>query len=478
MISKLNNYLSSRLDISLWSKSSWFLVLGMQITWLSLWYRRLSKPQADSWQLTIFWILLVFGSFFVAHQLEKLQARPLLQRALALLWIIACAIIPAFIFIWQPEIRVQPNLALGKWIFSSPEVFNRILTHLAITMLTAWHILDLGQRVFSRELIQKEFEFGCVAFLIYGLVYYSSQSATILTHFVVFLILGLLGLGTARIAEQEAVRGGRLPRVYSLWPLLLVGISALVALISFVLSSTVGVPLASILAQLALLVLSGLALLIILILSPVLALILEAAYNFGQRIFTELPNLIPQSAAQQAADNIVDTSQEALDMVTTQNGRPVLLIAVILLILGVAILSLRFRYYRRALRPEEQSESLSRDSRRLGKPDQPMGKTPRFRWVSARKALAAARIRIVYAQLIDLSTRMGHPRPPAVTPAEFLPTLNSLWPEHSQELALITNAYQKVRYGQFPETKSEVEDVLMAWKEIQKSGFIKKAQNK
>jgi hypothetical protein len=478
MTTKRTNLNSNKSSIRLWSEVSWLVGLGIVIPWLSLWYTQLAKPLASAWQLAFLWAALLFGGFWITRKLEFLQSQPFLQRFLALGWMISCAVLPGYFFIWQPLMQAIPSQPLQTWLFSSPAVFNQTLSHLVICLLISWHVLDLGQRVFSREIIQKEFEFGCLAFLLYGLVYYPSQPAVILRNFAIFLFLGLLVLCTARIAEQEAVRGGRLPKFYSLWLPILLAVATLTALFSFLIPILVGVPLASILAQAVLLVLSGLALLIILVLSPVLALILEAAFRFGQKIFTDVPNLIPQSAAQEAADNMLETSQQALDLFQTQNGRPVLLIAIILAVLVLATLSLRFRYYRRNLRPEEQSDQISAAGRKKTGLDAALTGIPRPGWISARKALAAARVRIVYAQLMDLSQKLGQPRPPALTPAEFLPTLNSLWPEHSQELDLITHAYQKVRYGQLPETKSEVEDVLMAWKEIQKSGFIKKAQNK
>ncbi|NMC54512.1 MAG: DUF4129 domain-containing protein [Chloroflexi bacterium] len=469
MLTKISARLSSKLSLRLWSETALHLLLAMHAVWLSAWYRQLAAPQAFTWAMGLVWLLVLAGGYWLSRGLEKLQNQPILQRAAALLWMAGVILLTAFLLIFLPLQEALPMQRWMEWVFSTTDNFNRVLAHLVIFGLSAWRALDLGQRVFSRELIEKEFQLGSFALLFFGLIYSSEASSALLIRFAAFLFLGLLALSIARIAEQEAVRGGRLPRFASLWPALLFGLAALVSLAALLISTYAGVPIASVLAQAALLILSGLALLIILILSPVLALILEAAYRFGQKIFGDVPNLIPYSAAQQAADQMLDTSQQALDMVSTQNGRPVLFIAAVLFLIVLVFLSLRFRYYRRQLRAEEQTDRV-RPARASRAERQSSSSAPAWRWISPRKAFAAARIRLAYARLIELSERLGRPRPPAATPAEFLPTLQQLWPDHSADLALMTQAYQKVRYGQIPETQAEVDSILQAWKQIQKSG--------
>jgi hypothetical protein len=83
---------------------------------------------------------------------------------------------------------------------------------------------------------------------------------------------------------------------------------------------------------------------------------------------------------------------------------------------------------------------------------------------------AAARIRQVYAELMELCVTLGHPRADAETPLEFIFELKLLFPELHPEVAIITEAYNNVRYGQLPETQQEVEDVESAWKKVDSSG--------
>jgi hypothetical protein len=97
------------------------------------------------------------------------------------------------------------------------------------------------------------------------------------------------------------------------------------------------------------------------------------------------------------------------------------------------------------------------------------------------RLLAAARIRRIYAEMMELSDNLGKPRNPAKTPLEFLPALNELFPTLSVELANITQAYLQVRYGELPETRQEIEDVEKAWAIVHAQGqeqMIRKKQTK
>ena len=93
-----------------------------------------------------------------------------------------------------------------------------------------------------------------------------------------------------------------------------------------------------------------------------------------------------------------------------------------------------------------------------------------MRPVSVRRLIAAARIRRVYAELMALCGRLGEPRAISLTPNEFLPKAGQVFPQHEEELALITRAYVQVRYGEYPESREEVEQVIRAWRQVKQDG--------
>lgn len=52
------------------------------------------------------------------------------------------------------------------------------------------------------------------------------------------------------------------------------------------------------------------------------------------------------------------------------------------------------------------------------------------------------------------------------TPLEFLPTLRGLFPNHFDEIKLITEAYNRVRYGELPEVSGDIQRVEEAWRRV------------
>jgi hypothetical protein len=125
----------------------------------------------------------------------------------------------------------------------------------------------------------------------------------------------------------------------------------------------------------------------------------------------------------------------------------------------------------RANIPEQTQESLKPDSD-LREVSRSLRKRLR-RFLEGRVQTShAARIRRIYGELMALSARLEHPRPRAVTPLEFLNTLNVLFPSAAAELATITSAYIKVRYGEFPESPQELQGVLLAWERVRAQGEL------
>lgn len=79
----------------------------------------------------------------------------------------------------------------------------------------------------------------------------------------------------------------------------------------------------------------------------------------------------------------------------------------------------------------------------------------------------AASIRRIYRQMVYAATAAGHPRQPTTTPYEFLAELQAVWPMGQEEVALITAAYVRVRYGEVPETTAELDEIFRAWQQLE-----------
>ncbi|MCI0393311.1 MAG: DUF4129 domain-containing protein [Chloroflexi bacterium] len=79
---------------------------------------------------------------------------------------------------------------------------------------------------------------------------------------------------------------------------------------------------------------------------------------------------------------------------------------------------------------------------------------------------AAASIRRIYRAMCALAEDGGYPRATTETPTEYLAALAQAWPEHTAESRLITAAYNRVRYGEIPETAEELAGIAAAWKQL------------
>ena len=90
-------------------------------------------------------------------------------------------------------------------------------------------------------------------------------------------------------------------------------------------------------------------------------------------------------------------------------------------------------------------------------------------WRNWRTAVSIIKI---YQQMIRIGSEFGRPRDASETPYEYLKTLFELWLERQGEVQLITRAYVKVRYGEFPETREEFEAIKAAWERVQQTAVL------
>ena len=95
-------------------------------------------------------------------------------------------------------------------------------------------------------------------------------------------------------------------------------------------------------------------------------------------------------------------------------------------------------------------------------------------WRGWRTAVSIIKI---YQQMSRIGGEVGYPRGKSQTPYEYLQTLARLWPDHTAEVQLITHAYVRVRYGEFPETKAEFEAIKSAWERVRETAVSHPAQD-
>ena len=75
----------------------------------------------------------------------------------------------------------------------------------------------------------------------------------------------------------------------------------------------------------------------------------------------------------------------------------------------------------------------------------------------------------IYQDMLKTAEQLGYGRNKTETPYEFLTTLKNVWPENQQETKIITQAYVNIKYGQFPESKDELQKIKDSWQKIKTS---------
>ncbi len=168
---------------------------------------------------------------------------------------------------------------------------------------------------------------------------------------------------------------------------------------------------------------------------------------------------------------VVDSETiEELDQITAPTTvLPRQLISILTMTFFVLLISLAFSRLIRFLRPPSET-----DTELVNPFDNLSGKRPGFgrrllnRLGFLRRWQTAASIRRIYQDMCSLAGNNGFPRLESETPYEYLKTLKDAWPEHLAETLLITEAYNKVRYGEIPETEEELTSIEAAWKLLER----------
>jgi hypothetical protein len=285
-----------------------------------------------------------------------------------------------------------------------------------------------------------------------------------------FLFCYLIALALARISDLSDSLGSRLPGFNLQWASG-IGLAALcMVIISLLLSKIINLDVAEFLG-------SGLSLLIqlvvgaiVLITSPILLAVVAVIQFLFKLLAPNLNNMLNQTELD-AGNKLLEDLQNQITKTTNFDPRLLIMIGVLLLIVILAILQLRWKPWQRITRGED-GLSETAGNFRLSNPLKNLfpSITQRRRRKSATSLIAAARIRHIYAQLMNLCEKLGKPRPRSLTPNEFLPQMYNLFPLNQKELGTITEAYINVRYGELPETNEDIREVLDAWQRISAFG--------
>ena len=407
-----------------------------------------------------------------------MKIKPNPARALLFAWLALGLLISLR---WLIFVEVKPSL-LGVipalfGVVNRGDLLAASLATLAATTYL-WHRGIVGwERWIGPLIVRRSLQRGILVFLLVGLTATLQSHSLPLGAFFLFLFSGLLAMGCARLSAQVHLRGGRGVPFQRSWFLGVGGTAMGLLAFSGAVSAFAGGPLAQAVAFLLGAILRRVLDLLLIVLEPIAYLLI--------RFWNLLLNRFGLSSAQ-VNDvpelNLGEQAREQLELLGTEIQPPtwaadlrkiliwagaVLGTALVLLVIAAL---LRRRGFGRQWRtsPGDRNQdavSLSNALRDLLRPRKSAPGTAGD-LKSARRWIAAARIRMIYLQLLRAMAQHDQKREPSETPLEYLNRLLPELPGSASDLKQITEAYLRVRYGELPEREDEVRSVEESWERI------------
>jgi len=461
-----------RVRPQLWAFVATAALMVAEVTLASLWYQALFRPPGAGFGAVWGILSAIFAaSYGVTHLLGKLRWRMVYRQAALAAWVL----IAVFASL-KGLVYARVELSLLELVQSPldfvlhPDGDGVEFAHTIYVLVLIWRGAALTRGPVTLYGTQVSFQIGLIFLLLYGMMFAPLFAREATTGMYLFLFFGLTAMSLARISNLADLRGGRMPRFGSGWmasillaSLALVGLSILIGWLAsgnavFILASVLMVLLA-VLTALVLLVLSPL----IFVLARFIPYLAELIRQIGERLRS-----LPISEQFQ---KLLAVFSEGLNRIVPVilAGRGIFLAAILAGLILVIVLALNLRHIFQRLAEEEEGGRVEPEAGEgLLKLLARHLRNSRRRLRSPAQVLAAARIRQIYRLLMLTCQKLGAPRPPSTTPLEFLTHLEALFPGEQAGVQAITGAYVKVRYGEYPETRAEIEAVEDAWKRVQR----------
>jgi hypothetical protein len=160
-------------------------------------------------------------------------------------------------------------------------------------------------------------------------------------------------------------------------------------------------------------------------------------------------------------EEMVEQTTQLAD--TAQKLLPVLIMVFIVLLVALALGQI-FRMARQPAKSDATSLGPLDGIGGLESPGGIRGLLDRLGFL--KRWRAATSIRRIYRSMSEMAGDHGYPRLEYETPYEYLDTLEIAWPNQTEQTRIITEAYIQVRYGEIPESKDELDQIVIAWDQL------------
>ncbi len=474
-----------------WREISILMLIIMEVCWVTPWFRSLTSATYALDPLRVFAVILLTAllAHVLIRSLNYARIKKSIQQGLMVVFIVL-AIFAALEILLYAQQSTSLGQLLNRPLTSFGDLRNLIPAEflVIVTVLVAiWRGISIAQEHIGPSSVMNHFWLGIIMYVLFIFVNTLVTGETPADFFYPFLFSALVAMVAARMSVIGLLRGGNENKLNRSWLVGMLVAVAIVVGISALLGGVIGNNFSA-LGSIFLGIFGAIMVILWLLISPLVSLIITVL----QRIFNfqALKNLAEglQSLNQTIIGfgrNILDMiNQSALSKILAQLAptlRTAIFIAVIALIIAGVLAWMAIRLWQDRIRRQLGSEQKSniQDTNLLQK----LLDLLRSRLGDALNSLsqltdshhrqqlrAAARIRRVYAELMDLCASLDHPRDEAETPLEFLPQITQLFPQLQTEAMEITHAYNCIRYGQLPETQRDVDEVEEAWKKISSAG--------
>jgi len=451
----------------LWSEISTATLYASDITWASVIFCTLFNRPLDYLRVGLWLTFFGFFTYFGARLLAAFTKQNWMISVFSGVWLL----ISLFLFL---KFIVYAGTPVNLWhMFLDPflnlskqPVLQSVLWQMIFLVLLIRRGFTLAASNANSWRAVRSFQMGMLMFFFFGFTTTWANYLPSLVPFLLYLLFIITSLTTSRLAGLTGQVNYRLPVFTKTWFGWIFALTLTLILVGSSIGWLTGVGML-VFTDWVLRVVFGIGItILVIIFSPLITLIgllLPWLDNWLSSLNFENLNLLPLEILQKL--NQPDPEKAARITATVNQVVTILLIVVLVITAIIVIVTIRRRALRRdALGKDDQVDRAL--ERKLARAAGFNAGFLRSRLDQARRWMAAARIRRVYRQLMDYCKKLDNPRLPAFTPHEFLPQLISMFPEYNSEVTLLTNVYQRVRYGEVPESLEELEEIMAAWSSI------------
>lgn len=484
---------TARLRLNPWREVSILMLIIMEVSWITPWFKVLT-PQIYTVHPWLVWIILMVNVLFshlLIRIMEYLQLKTSIRRVIVVILLLIACLVGLKTLIY-PHQSVPFFEFLNRPLKNFADIRNLLPVEFIVTLtmlLSVWRGISLAQEGLGPTSILSHFWIGIFMYIIFVILITVVTGETPGDFFFLFLFASLIGVSTARMSVISHLRGGREIRFSPSWFGGILLISCFVAALASFVGGLLGSQFDWI-RYIVLVMFGSIIVLLWVILSPIFIFLINIISSILKNsiglsgigdIFQKLNSLL-DGLNQNIARIMNDSGANSIITSLAPFVKAGLLIGILILVGVVIIFWLAIRIWEgreSGLAEEERPSGLKAESirsllekirNRLKHPINNLTDLMDFR--RRQKKRAAARIRQIYADVLELCKDCGKQRPQVMTPLEFEPEIVSLFPDFRTEISTITHAYLRVRYGLLPETQNEVSEVENSWRRIHSAGIV------